>query len=301
MRHVTAQVPKPLLYLPGGTLLEHQLALLAELPVMHTFVVTRHKRRAIQGALKCLKDVTEIEQQPPFTLLGALASAEGYVTEPCVVLHGDNYFSHELDYLVREAQAAFQEGTSKGVFLVESQDDQGSEHEWLASIGCYVLAPEVFTLARALRSADELRFLTRAMLESGARVERVVLRGWRVNLNALDDLLRLVRRQLEEWPRSSHPAIAEAGYNRIEGSSQTAPPVWVSATAEVTDCRLGPFAVIGPRAVVRKCVLRDAIVFPDAQLRDRRVEGGVVLSSGAVVLSSQRDVEGGQESPAEQE
>ena len=301
MRHVTAEVPKPLLYLPGGTLLEHQLALLAQLPVTHTFVVTQHRRQEMSRVLRGLKSVTGIEQKAPFTLLGALASAEGYVTEPFIVLHGDNYFSHGLDYLVRAAQSAMQEGGSKGVFLVEAQDGQESEDERLASVGCYVLETSVFALARALHSADELRFLTRALLESGARVDEVPLRGWRVNINELDDLLSVIRRQLERWSRSFHTAVAEEGYNRTDGCSQSVLPVWVSPKAEVVDSRLGPFAVIGPGAVVRNCVLRDAIVFPDTEVQDRRVEGGIVLPSGAVVLSSHHDIQRGQEGPGEQE
>ena len=301
MRHVTAEVPKPLLYLPGGTLLEHQLALLAKLPVTHTFVVTQHKRQEMSRVLRGLKSVTEIEQKAPFTLLGALASAEGYVTEPSIVLHGDNCFSHGLDYLIRAAQSAMQESGSKGVFLVEAQDRQDSEDERLASVGCYVLGTGVFALAGVLHSADELRFLTRALLESRARVDEVLLRGWRVNINELDDLLRVVRHQLERWSHSLHTAVAEEGYNRTDGCSQWVLPVWVSPEAEVVDSRLGPFAVIGPGAVVRNCVLRDAIVFPDTEVQDRRVEGGIVLPSGAVVLSSHHDIQRGQEGPGEQE
>jgi NDP-sugar pyrophosphorylase family protein len=301
MRQVTARVPKPLLYLPGGTLLEHQLALLAESPVTHTFVITRHRRQEIRGALNGLKDVTEIEQRPPFTLLGALASAEGCIAEPCVVLHGDNYFSHGLGYLIREAQLALQGGISKGVFLAETWDDQIPAHERLASAGCYALGPDVFSRCRDLDDADELCILTRTLLASGARVDQVPLRGWRVNINTLDDLLRVVRQQLEQWQDVFRTATAHAGYNRLADCAEAVPPVWVSPEAEVTDCRLGPSTVIGPRSMVRNCVLRNAIVFPDAVVHNRRVESGVVLPRGAVVLSPQRDVQRGQDGPAKQE
>jgi dTDP-glucose pyrophosphorylase len=301
MREVTSQVPKPLLYLPGGTLLEHQSAMLSQLPITHTFVVTRHRRQEMSRVLRGLNSVTEIGQRAPFTLLGALASAKGYVTEPSIVLHGDNYFSHGLDYLVKAAQSALHEGGSKGVFLVEAQDGRRSEDERLASVGCYVLGTGVLALAEALRGADELRFLTRALLESGARVDETPLMGWRSNINELVDLLGVIRRQLERRSPSFHTAVADEGYNRTDGWSQWVLPVWVSPEAEVVDSHVGPFAVIGPRAVVRNCVLSDAVVFPNAEVQDRRVEGGVVLPSGAVVLSSHHDVHCGQEGPGEQE
>ena len=132
-------------------------------------------------------------------------------------------------------------------------------------------------------------------------MDEVPLMGWRVNINELDDLLSVIRRQLDRWPHSFHTAVAEEGYNRTDGCSQSVLPVWVSPKAEVVDSRLGPFAVIGPGAVVRNCVLRDAIVFPNTEVQDRRVEGGVVLPSGGVVLSSHHDVQRGQEGPGEQE
>jgi NDP-sugar pyrophosphorylase family protein len=303
MRQVTNRVPKPLLYLPGGTLLEHQLAQLSRPPITHIFVVTRQGEARIGRVLGGLAGVTRITQKAPFTLLGALASAEGLITEPVVVVHGDNYFSGDLNYFIDAAQSALVDGSSRAVFLSESQQRTEDTAARLASTGCYALSPRVFSLVTALRGRDELRFLTRALVESGTPVGEVAMRGWRANINEVGDLLTLSRRLLEEWADSFHLPGAEEGWNRTEGCVGVSLPVWVSPEAEVADCDLGPFAVVGPRAAVRRSVLRNTIVFPGARVVERQLEGAVVLpaADGSVVLAPQNEIDRGQEGHNEKE
>jgi NDP-sugar pyrophosphorylase family protein len=303
MRHVTAHVPKPLLYLPGGTLLEHQLALLSELRVTRAFVMTRHRHRDVIRALRSSESATPVRQKPPFTLLGALASAEGLFTEPFIVIHGDNYFSHNLEYLAREAKRGRGGGRWQAVFATDAKDSQGDAAERLASAGCYVLSPAVLALVRELLDRDDLRSLTEALLESGALVQAVPLRGWRANINKLGDLLAVSRRMLEQWSDTFHPPAAQEGYGRTARASGVECPVWVSPDARVSHSHLGPFAVVGPRATVRGCVVSNGIVFPGVEIEGESVADGIVVPSAErpLVLTSDRDVERGQKSKAEEE
>lgn len=303
MRHVTAHVPKPLLYLPGGTLLEHQLALLAELPVTHVFVITRHRRGDIDEVLRGLQSVTPVQQKPPFTLLGALASAEGLVTEPFIVIHGDNYFSHELGYFAREADCAPGDPRPEAVFAVDEGDSHGDVAGLLASTGCYVLSPRVFGLLRELLDRDDLRSLTAALLDCGAVVRAVRLQGWRTNMNELRDLLAVSRLVLEQWSDTFHPPAAQEGYRRTTGYSGGECAIWVSSEARVSCSDLGPSVVVGPQATVRRCVLRNAIVFPGTEIEGESVADGIVIPTpdGPLVLTPDRDVDRGQESQAEEE
>jgi hypothetical protein len=80
-------------------------------------------------------------------------------------------------------------------------------------------------------------------------------------------------------------------------------PSWVSPQAETSGSRLGPFAVVGPGAVVRDCVLRETIVFPGAQIRGLRVQRGVVLGGpgGPLVLASEDQSNRGEEGHGEEE
>jgi NDP-sugar pyrophosphorylase family protein len=276
---VTDRLPKPLLYLPGGTLLEHQLALLARLPISHTFVVIRHRSERMEQALQGYEGVTSMVQSPPSTLLGALASAQGHVTEPFVVLHADNYFSQGMEHLLQEAQAAPSGCESDAAFLVDPQASRHDRALRLASTGCYLLSPEVFPIVKQLQDSDELLCLTSALLEHGALVQEVPLRGWRANINRLKDLLQVSDRILEDWSGCFHPPGAGEGHNRVEGCLKAEFPLWVSAESEVVDSYLGPDVVVGPHARVRNCALRDVIVFPGAEIVGQKLEGDVVLPS----------------------
>jgi NDP-sugar pyrophosphorylase family protein len=303
MRQVTNHVPKPLLYLPGGTLLEHHLTQLARLPVTETFVVTRHGEERIGRALGGREAVTQIRQDAPFTLLGALASAESLITRSFIVVHGDNYFSAGLGYFTEAAQSAVVGSGSRAVFLTESAAQTGDRAAHLAFTGCYMLSPGVFSLVRTLWRRDELRFLTTALVESGVPLGGVPMRGWRANINEVGDLLAVSRRLLEEWPDSFHPPGAGKGWNRTEGCVSVNLPVWVSLEAEVVDCDLGPFAVVGPRAAVRHSVLRNTIVFPEARADEKQLEGAIVLpaADGSLVLASQNEIHRHQEGHGQKE
>jgi NDP-sugar pyrophosphorylase family protein len=303
MRHVTAHVPKTLLYLPGGTLLDHQLALLSGFPVTHVFVITRDRHGDVIRALRGLQSVTPVQQKPPFTLLRALASAEGLVTEPFIVIHGDNYFSHDLEYLAREVDCTRRGSWPEAVFATAEQDSHGDVAGRLASTGCYVLSPRVFGLLRELLDGDDLRSLTAALLESGAVVRAVPLRGWRANINELQDLLVVSRRMLEHWSDTFHAPGAQEGYRRTAGYSGVECPIWVSPEARVSCSDLGASVVVGPRATVRACVLRNAIVFPGTEIEGESVAEGIVIPTpdGPLVLAPDRDVDRGQESEAEEE
>jgi NDP-sugar pyrophosphorylase family protein len=303
MGQITGQLPKPLLYLPGGTLLEHQLALLGRLAVSQTFVVTRHGQRQMGRALRGMTGVTQLPQKTPYTLLGAIATAEGHVTEPFLVLHGDNYFSHGLDHTVHAAQAALQGRGLQAVFVTEPANRELKEAERLSGTGCYLLSPRLVPLVRELSQGDELRDLTGALLGMGVRPGEVPLQGWRANVNELKDLLALSRRILEGWSESFHTAGAEAGLNHCTGCCETELPLWVSPDADVAGSRLGPFVVLGPGATVRKCDLTEVVVFPGVEIESVRLRQAVVVAGrdGKAVLASQDQVGGCQEGHRQEE
>jgi NDP-sugar pyrophosphorylase family protein len=295
MRHVTAHVPKPLLYVPGGTLLEHQLALLAELDVSHTYVVVHHQSDQLEAVLDGLDNVTALRQEPPFTLLGALASAQGHVDEPFIALHGDNYFSQSLEYVAEAVQNAPSGLEVDAAFVVDSETRHRDQARRLASSGCYVLTPEVLERVKALRHHDELWYLTAGLLDGGAVVEEVSLRGWRRNINTLEDLLLVSRRILDEWSASFHTIEAGRGLDRTEGLKGTHLPVWIALDSEVSDSDLGPHVVVGPGARVRDCALRAVIVFPGAEIAQQTLEGSAVVPTreGSVVLTSEDEIHTG--------
>lgn len=297
MRHVTAYVPKPLLYLPGGTLLEHQLALLDELGVSHTYVVIHHQSDQLETVLRGHGKVTALRQRPPLTLLGALASAEGHVDEPFITLHADNYLSQSLEYLIEAVQSTPPGLDVDAAFVVDPETGRRGKARRLASTGCYVLTPEVLEAVKALRHCDELWPLTARLLHGGAVLEDVPLRGWRKNINTLKDLLLVSRRILDEWSASFHTVEAVRGLDRTEGLKSAQLPVWIAPDSTVSDSELGPHVVVGPGACVRDSTLRSVIVFPGAEIEQHTLEGAVVVPTreGSMVLAPEDGVHTDQE------
>jgi len=246
----------------------------------------------MERALHGLDGVTTLRQRPPFDLLGALASAEGHITEPFIVLHADNYFSQRLQYLVEAAQSTPSGLHVDAAFLVESEIHHPDKARRLASTGCYVLSPEIFEVVKGLQHGDELWHLTAGLLDAGAVVEEVPLRGWRRNINRLEDLLLVSCGIFDDWPGSFHTADAMTGLNRSEDLRSAQLPVWIAPDSKVSDSDLGPHVVVGPRARVRDCVLREVIVFPGAEIVQQTLERGVVIPTrvGSMVLTPEDEI-----------
>jgi len=280
-KRLKARFAKPLLYLPGGTLLEYQLSMLADLPLSSIFVVCLAPE--VERLLREWEGVYAIRQREPFTLMGAFLSAEKEISERFLVLHGDNYFSQGLGYFLREAEG------HKYAFLTERWDEGVEEARWLATSGAYILSPEVFHTLRHLRSKDRLVCLTEALLSQGEELHEIRLRGWRRNINTWEGLLETHKELLGNWSLCFHPPGSQEGY-REEGVEAEG-PTWVSPKAEVSRSRLGPYVTVGPGARIEGCTLEEAVVFPRSHAEGLRLKKGVILPPG-LVFSSEGKEEG---------
>jgi NDP-sugar pyrophosphorylase family protein len=286
MRAITAHLAKPLLYLPGGSLLDHQVALLTRMRLRHICVVTRCMGQQIERAVRGSKGVTTLRQGPPGTLIGAIATALETSGQLCLVLHGDNYFSHDLRYLADEAREHFKDANCRALFAVDAEVTSKHTGDRLAGSGCYVLSARLLPMVNELSEHDQLCALTESLLEHQLGVRKVPLRGWRLNINEPADLLATSRRILGNWSTTFHCPQAEEGYHPHGGSFGREGPVWVSPEAVVTGSALSPFTVVGPGATVRGSVLRETIVFPGAEVVDQELTRAIVLAApgGRLVL-----------------
>ena len=118
LRPLTDRVPKSLLYLPGGTLLDHQLRLLGDLGARRIVVVTGHlagrieEHLAERGGPPILRSV---RQQRPEGLLNALQDALPEVEFPLVVIHGDSFLAGSLQ--------GFAPSLARGEHAIAARDD----------------------------------------------------------------------------------------------------------------------------------------------------------------------------------
>lgn len=277
-------IPKPLLYLPGGSLLEYQLQLLKALSVDRVFIVVDHLAEKVEEHLRALgweDSVTLIRQRKPPGLLGAILSAEDCIAGRFLVLHGDNYFSQVPAYFVTAAEGAEYAFLTDGVASI-------SEAKRLATSGCYLLSPAVFPLLRevlAQGTGDSLVELVHPLLAKERPVEGLSLRGWRRNLNRPRDLLEVSARILGEWDHCFHPASAEPGYNKGGEGFRLNPPCWISPTSRVLNSSLGPHVTVGEGAGVVGSILTNAVVFPRAEIRDVHLSGAVAIGTQVYQLT----------------
>ncbi len=258
------RIPKPLLYLPGGTLLEYQLALLEEIPASRILVVVAHEWQQVSQQLRDRPQVQIVQQKAPFTLVGALVSIAPFIHQPALVLHGDNYFAdNPANYLYDEPA---------NLFL----HDAGSTTEW-ANAGAYRLEPAAFHRIATHTAGDALQDVVDALIGSGLSVGGQPAPFWRRNVNTRRDLLTAQRFILDAWERAFHPPGAESGYGRTPHDCEVSPPVWIDPRADVAGSHIGPYVTIGLGAQVRDARLREAIVFPHSRVRDRAVIEGLVV------------------------
>lgn len=246
------RLPKALLYLPGGPLIDYQLQIMERLGIGHVFVVVGHQWSLLADYLRGRPGIELIHQDGPPTLWGALESARPALSGPTLVVHGDNYLSApplDLVQALGERPAVFYQG----------------------QVGIYALRPEALAWGGSL---EDLR----------ARSTAIPLSLWRQNINDLRDLLMVNGRLLSTWHHASHPSGADHGYRPLGTLGQIQPPCWVSRRADLEETWLGPSVTVGPGARLSQVRLANAVVFPGGRLEGRQLARGVVVDQ-AVYLA----------------
>jgi glucose-1-phosphate thymidylyltransferase len=113
------------------------------------------------------------------------------------------------------------------------------------------------------------------MIDGGARFVTMPVTVWE-DCGSIDGLLQTNRYLLDQ--RQATGSDSSAGRDSV-----LVQPSYVAATAALERAVVGPYAVIGERAVVRDAVVRDAIVEDDAIVENAVIEHSVVGRKAAVV------------------
>jgi hypothetical protein len=203
LRELGRALPKPLLYLPGGTLLEHQLALLESIPVERTLIVVSHLADQVAQHVQDHSRLYVVCQQAPFSLSGALAAAASYVMRPTIVFHGDNFFARNPALLLPDAPP--------NVFLHDANGADDPSDRWAAA-GAYRLTRRAFQQLNASPCRDSLRAVIDTLCLAGLPLGGRPASVWRRNINTLDDLLATQQHILDHWENTAHPPEAEMGH-----------------------------------------------------------------------------------------
>jgi NDP-sugar pyrophosphorylase family protein len=268
LAQLTEEAPPPLLFLPGGTILDYLLHHLAEVPVQQTAIVLQYRGDQIARHVGEHADVTPIPQYSPFTLLGALASAAPWVEGPTVVLHGNYYLSANLQDIVQLVDPA------RPTFFVP--DDEAVRGR-VAGAGLYMLPPAAFYQAARLTEADDLDSLYAALEATGQHPVILPLASHGQAIHTPADLLKINRYLLRHWHEVPHPPRAGLGYDAMNFN-------WIAPDADVDGTVSGLFATIAPRTYVRGSHLYNSLLLPGVQLNGSRERHAVLTSSAGALV-----------------
>lgn len=271
LRPLTDIRPKPLLYLPGGTVLDYLLADVRALSIDEIGIVVNYNADKIAAHVDGAAGVTLIQQQPPFTLLGALASASEWVQDATLVIHADNYFSQSLQ------PAVFAADRHTSTFFTDTPDEPNQARR-LANTGAYILSQAAFEIAEELADADELVALTNELIARNHPVEATPLPGWRCNINEPADLLTVNRFLLSSWPEVAHPMTANAGYDPM-ALSWTAPDAHVNGHTH-----MGLYVTVGAGATIHNSTLHNVLVFPGVEINNFEEENVILAETERSLL-----------------
>jgi glucose-1-phosphate thymidylyltransferase len=241
--------------------------------------------------------ITYVEQDEPRGLAHAALTAERFLDgEPFVMYLGDNLLQGGISELVQSFRAsgpdalilltpvpdpqnygvAELDGT-RVVRLVEKPPQPATD---LALVGVYMFTAGIHDASRAIepsaRGELEITDAIQHLVDSGARVEPHIVRGWWKDTGRLDDMLeanRLVLDRIE--PRVEGQlvdsecegrVVVEPGA-RLERTTVRGPAI-IGAGAQLTDCYVGPYTAIGEDCVICEAEVEHSILLAGCTVRN---------------------------------
>ncbi|KPJ53101.1 hypothetical protein AMJ39_05845 [candidate division TA06 bacterium DG_24] len=253
MGELGRRIPKPLLYLPGQYLIDRMLDQLSRAGIARTAVLVGDRRSRVARYVKSSPDIAVLRQHRPPTLCGAIATALAGAADRLLVIHGDNVFSQPFGYFIRAAAG------SPAAFLTEAE---GS-----VLAGLYLLSRKLLNSVRDCLACDGLEELKEILISRRVPCATVPLRGWRVNINSPGDYLSAVHRLLDEQQIHSEN-YAGLPRSSIPSSTTVHEPAWISPGARLARSEIGPYVVVGERAVIEDAILSNAVIYPGSTVRN---------------------------------
>lgn len=220
LRPLTDDRPKGLIEVYGKPLLTHCFEQLLDVTDIGEFIVIVGYRKAdiiayygdeFQGT-----PIRYVHQREQLGLGHAVSLAESYIDTDFIVHNGDNIARGNLEAAISrqqrsgidaallvdrvpEAEAKTTgvvqtDDTGRVMGIIEKPDNPPSR---LVTTGFYVLPPEVFAALEIIRPSErgeyELTDAVDLLAQAGMNIKAISLDGWRVNINARDDIRRAER------------------------------------------------------------------------------------------------------------
>jgi glucose-1-phosphate thymidylyltransferase len=251
--------------------------------------------------------ITYIVQDEPAGLAHAVLTAEPFLADsPFVMYLGDNLLQGGIEDLVQ----AFRTNAPDALILLtpvpdpehygvaELEEDRvialaekpPEPRTNLALVGVYMFTPLIHAAARAIapsgRGELEITDAIQHLVDSGARVEPHIVKGWWKDTGRLEDMLEANRLVLDTIAgrvdgelvdsQCNGRVIVEAG-PRLERSKVRGPAI-VGAGARLVDAYVGPYSAIGEGCVIERAEVEHSILLAGASVigLDGRMESSLL-------------------------
>jgi glucose-1-phosphate thymidylyltransferase len=315
LRPHTYVTPKPLIKVGGKTVMSYILDDLRKLGVTEGVFITGYLKDKIEAYMKAEYSdfhVQYVEQEVQNGTAGAIALAEPYVQEDCLIIFVDTLFDADLGLTKRLPQDVAGILWAKEVedyqrFGVLVHDEQGfmtrivekpqDPISKLANIGLYyvrdwqLLFKGIHSVMEGPTGKSGEYYLTDAfqyMVDHGAKLKIVEVEGW-YDAGEMGTLLETNRHVLAHAGRARAP---DGGRN-----VRCKDPVRVAEGVELENCEIGPNVTIETGCVIRNAKLRDTIVGEQTRIEDAELHDSVI-GNHCVVKSVRGSVNLGDHSSA---
>jgi len=263
--------------------------------------------------------ITYIVQDEPAGLAHAVLTAEEFLGSDSFVMYlGDNLLQGGISDLVRAFETSRPDalilltpvddpenyGVAEldGQRVVRLQEKPPEPKTNLALVGVYMFTSAIHDAARAIepspRGELEITDAIQYLVDSDARVEPHVVRGWWKDTGRLDDMLEANRLILETIETRLDGTLVDAQIDgrviveegaRIERCTVRGPAV-IGAGARLVDCYIGPYTAIGEDCVIERAEVEHSILLAGASVRglDGRMESSLLGRNVAIGRSDKQ-------------
>jgi glucose-1-phosphate thymidylyltransferase len=301
LRPHTYTLPKVLLNVAGKPILAHILDKIIGEGVTEATIVVGHMSEKIRDYVSMAYPhfhVDYVEQEERMGLGHAIYLSKHTITmEPILIILGDTIFDVDLAPVLRSAQSslgvkAVEDPRRFGVAethngyitrLVEKPEHPVSN---LAVVGLYYINNAALLVTcltelvdKNVRTKNEYQ-LTDAlqmMIERGERMKTFPVEGW-YDCGKPETLLSTNRSLLEK--KSTSRKIDTVVVNE---------PVFIAASASLSNCVIGPYTTVGENAKITESVVRNSIISEDAQVHKAMLDNSIV-GNGSIVKGNYKRI-----------
>lgn len=275
----TARCPKTMLHVAGRPIIAHILEQVEACGIKRVVFIVGYQKEVFIEYIRSHYphlDVSFVEQAEQKGLGHAISLARSQVTGPCLIVLGDTIIDGELKPLMipggnAVAVKVIEDPRRFGVVEMKNGCVCGFEEKPehpksnLALIGAYAFADsaplfaaldEVIASGKTVKNEIQLTDALSVLVKRGVEIQPVLIHNW-FDCGTIEILLQTNQILLERHTQIPANLSAE---NEIIG------PCWIDETAQLENCKIGPYVSIAEGVVLKNCILTDAIVSADTQL-----------------------------------